>query len=404
MKAAISTPIFFVFISIPGSAASSFAPVNPPSEQSTLPVTLGQSVVALNGPWKFHVGDDPRWADPDFDDSQWETVDLKPTPQTTVPGVPIPGFVTGWEARGHPGYAGYAWYRMRLLISAADGPLALLSPEWFDNAFQVFANGRLIGAFGDFNGPVPGLYYTHPARFTLSQSGQTPEQGGSTLIAFRFYMPSASLGHGVRGGMHGPPRIGLAAAVAAGFRMEWEREYRRLASALASVMLYFLFALLTAMIFAFNRSEKILLWPLSASLFEVLKFALIFSTTQSWMSEVRLEVLILFTRVVAGCLWLLTWCAYLDLQRTRWLLKTIVAVGFCILVLIEFFTIMLRIGTPSPWLLLSVRSTAALAASYSCCPQSLPGWAGSARDDGSCPSFSHSFSILANSSGPNCNY
>ncbi|HUZ04370.1 MAG TPA: hypothetical protein VMU62_03350, partial [Acidobacteriaceae bacterium] len=104
-------------------------------------ITLGQSIVALNGPWKFHVGDDPKWADPNFDDSGWETVDLTPTPQTTLPAVPIPGFVTGWEARGHQGYAGYAWYRMRVRISGASGPLELLSPEWFDDAFQVFANG-----------------------------------------------------------------------------------------------------------------------------------------------------------------------------------------------------------------------------------------------------------------------
>jgi hypothetical protein len=34
-------------------------------------VTLGQSSAALTGPWKFHIGDDPRWADPKFDDSSW---------------------------------------------------------------------------------------------------------------------------------------------------------------------------------------------------------------------------------------------------------------------------------------------------------------------------------------------
>ena len=81
---------------------------------NVVPVALGQSVIALKGPWKFHVGDDPRWADPSYDDSQWETVDLTPTPQTTVSGVPIPGFVAGWEARGHPGYAGYAWIHVSL--------------------------------------------------------------------------------------------------------------------------------------------------------------------------------------------------------------------------------------------------------------------------------------------------
>jgi hypothetical protein len=36
--------------------------------------TLGKAVVALNGPWKFHTGDDALWAEPDFDDSSWESV------------------------------------------------------------------------------------------------------------------------------------------------------------------------------------------------------------------------------------------------------------------------------------------------------------------------------------------
>ena len=25
-------------------------------------IVLGQSIVTLNGPWKFHIGDNPRWA------------------------------------------------------------------------------------------------------------------------------------------------------------------------------------------------------------------------------------------------------------------------------------------------------------------------------------------------------
>ncbi|MGH9590146.1 MAG: hypothetical protein ACRD25_07105, partial [Terracidiphilus sp.] len=66
-----------------------------------MPVTLGHSVVSLYGPWKFHLGDNPRWADPGFDDSQWETVDLAPATQTVLGGVAPPGYVSGWTARGH---------------------------------------------------------------------------------------------------------------------------------------------------------------------------------------------------------------------------------------------------------------------------------------------------------------
>ncbi len=30
----------------------------------------------LSGPWKHHPGDDPRWADPAFDDSAWESLGM----------------------------------------------------------------------------------------------------------------------------------------------------------------------------------------------------------------------------------------------------------------------------------------------------------------------------------------
>lgn len=54
--------------------------------QHAVRVTLGQSALPLYGPWKFTVGDSPidpstgllLWAEPDFDDSRWETVDVTP--------------------------------------------------------------------------------------------------------------------------------------------------------------------------------------------------------------------------------------------------------------------------------------------------------------------------------------
>ena len=33
--------------------------------------------ILLDKGWKFHVGDNPDWARPDFDDSKWE--DIEPT-------------------------------------------------------------------------------------------------------------------------------------------------------------------------------------------------------------------------------------------------------------------------------------------------------------------------------------
>ena len=325
------------------------------SGDAVVPVTLGQSVVTLYGPWKFHVGDNPQWADPSFDDSQWETVDLTPTPQTTLPAVPIPGFVSGWTARGHAGYAGYAWYRIRVRISGASGPLALLAPQHFDSAFQVFLNGHLAGAFGKFNGSTPELSYENPAMFSLPASEYRPGPDGITLLAFRFYMSPVNLQHLGTGGMHEAPRIGLPAAAGAVYAVEWEQEYLRLSSAVAAALMYFFFALLTGMMFAFNRREKILLWPMSACILSMIYAVLIFSTDAEWLSFVRLQALIDFAVTTAWYLWMLTWWAYFGLQRKRWLQKIIIVLGIVELIQAEFFVFALHVGTASHRLIVAAQ-------------------------------------------------
>ena len=81
-------------------------------------VTLGQSAVPLCGLWKFTVGGspiDPK-TEPDFDDSKWEMVDLTPKDGASNPVKGTSGYVAGWTANGHPGYFGYAWYRIRMQV------------------------------------------------------------------------------------------------------------------------------------------------------------------------------------------------------------------------------------------------------------------------------------------------
>jgi hypothetical protein len=35
------------------------------------PTALRAAATLLDGAWRFHTGDDPRWADPNADDSSW---------------------------------------------------------------------------------------------------------------------------------------------------------------------------------------------------------------------------------------------------------------------------------------------------------------------------------------------
>src|SRR5947199_3824234 len=40
------------------------------------PPALRAAATLLDGSWRFHTGDDPRWADANIDDNRWETVDM----------------------------------------------------------------------------------------------------------------------------------------------------------------------------------------------------------------------------------------------------------------------------------------------------------------------------------------
>src|SRR5436190_5099273 len=66
------------------------------------PPALRAASTLLDGAWRFHTGDDPRWADANLDDSNWETMDLTAAPGSHDGDVGLPDYVGGWMAHGHP--------------------------------------------------------------------------------------------------------------------------------------------------------------------------------------------------------------------------------------------------------------------------------------------------------------
>src|SRR5579863_9878641 len=75
-----------------------------PVQAAPVEITLGQAAAPLFGPWKFTIGDSPLdpaigqplWAEPGFDDSHWETVDLTPKSGSFDPIGGTSGYVPGW--------------------------------------------------------------------------------------------------------------------------------------------------------------------------------------------------------------------------------------------------------------------------------------------------------------------
>ena len=233
-------------------------------------IVLGKAVVALDHPWKFHTGDDVRWAEPEFDDSHWESVDLTPPAGAHDSDVGLTGYVPGWQARGHRGYIGYAWYRIRISIESPPGEgLALSGPPYVDSAYQVFLNGRLIGEFGDFSGATPTAYGIHrPKFFPLSPADvSTAESQGSYVIAFRVWMGSLMLADPESGGIHIAPSLGTTAGADARYQaQQWENIRGYIVEPVEAV-LFWLLALVACSLIPFDRSNPAYRWLAAALVF-----------------------------------------------------------------------------------------------------------------------------------------
>jgi sigma-B regulation protein RsbU (phosphoserine phosphatase) len=122
-----------------------------------------ESVVSLDGNWRFHPGDSPssdgsfQWATPGFDDSVW------PLLQSGKP----------WSEQGYPGMGGFAWYRFTVNVPAGDKPMALLIAPSV-SSYQVFVDGKLVGGRGpDAPTTLPSPEYSFH-QFPLTASGIHP--------------------------------------------------------------------------------------------------------------------------------------------------------------------------------------------------------------------------------------
>ena len=110
----------------------------------------------LSGIWKHQIGDDPRWADPAFDDSAW-------------PGVPMP------EGAVQPG-DGFSWYRFRVRLpeNMPSEPLALMIGAFGNSqAYELFWNGKRAGVAGEPAGGVWGLLLPRPKAFPVAGYART---------------------------------------------------------------------------------------------------------------------------------------------------------------------------------------------------------------------------------------
>ncbi|MDO3416394.1 ATP-binding protein [Hymenobacter sp. BT770] len=117
-----------------------------PADTAVQPITrLPADGLLLTQGWRYHAGDDPTWARPDFDDSRWDT--LNPTrPRRELP------------TRLH---TGLGWLRLRFQLGDSLRLRALLLQTTGNGAWELYLDGQRLQRQGTLD-PAPHRVRVNP--------------------------------------------------------------------------------------------------------------------------------------------------------------------------------------------------------------------------------------------------
>ena len=232
-----------------GAAAQQGSPapaVQTPAESAPAPNAVPSAmhgVVQLDGPWRFQMGDDPRWADPSVDDSGWLQVTLGKS-------LTEQGFET---------YAGYGWYRLRIqprdlrLGSDSGAALHLLVTGHGLGQFAVYVNGVEVGHTGGMT-ESPKMYESPPLDVSLPQAAP----GQPMEVAVRSWAaPGVPVSYGLLERVEAGTPEDIADRLALATSRKWNQ------SVIAELILVFLFfgvAVLGWILYMAQRHHSEYLW------------------------------------------------------------------------------------------------------------------------------------------------
>lgn len=266
-----------------------------------------EPLVKLDGLWRFHPGDDPRWAQPGFDDSGWAAIRGD----------------KDWGAQGYKGLSGYAWYRARVVLPAGTKPLSLYIPNILTD-FQVFADGKRLQGCGA--GKMSQWADVRPVVCNLPD--QASGAGQTVTLAIRvWHLPYwASV---VGGGMGSPMLVGERGLVGSRLRSEVDRESWRETGPIVVATITLLASVAALLLFLFRRDQPEYLWfGIMSALDATLQMMNIHISFYSWTSTWHGVV----TSAVNGIDGLATMLFYFYFLRGRrnWLFWLAIAGAICL--------------------------------------------------------------------------
>jgi Stage II sporulation protein E (SpoIIE) len=201
----------------------------------------GSGAVEISGLWQFHTSDDMAWANPAYDDSRWEQIRGDDT----------------WGAQTHPGHTGFAWYRKRIEVTAADKPLAILMPP-VDDAYEVYWNGKEIGSYGKLPPHAEWWGFGHSAVFPFPVAASGNASG---VLAIRVWKSAlASVDPWTLGGLNSAPILGNRRFLAMqAMEPRYQAEQRHLPAFLMAAAI-FVAGLVALLLYLRERSQWLFLW------------------------------------------------------------------------------------------------------------------------------------------------
>jgi phosphoserine phosphatase RsbU/P len=201
-------------------------------------LTDHEPVISLDGLWRFHPGDEARWASPAFDDSAW------PLLRSDEP----------WTDQGYNQLGGFAWYRFRVQAPSPAMPLALLLPSILTD-YEVFENGVKIGRFGQMP-PHGSLRFSQSFLYPVP-----PAAAGATLqFAIRVWhhpIYATYLGGGPR---HAGAYLGKTTLLERQLELLKQERLTRVAGFFAVGLLNAVVSLTVFGLYFYRRSEREYLW------------------------------------------------------------------------------------------------------------------------------------------------
>ncbi len=282
-------------------AASRSPALSSPDQGAVVPVfdaTHFHEPRSLDGTWLVHAGDDPGFARPEFDDTDWIRFDPKESLISIFP-------------QHHPEIF---WYRLHVKVDPSQTGLALT--EWnLSRAFEVYVNGERLMDSGRFTPFVP---YTMAAR-VMKPVPDRMVRTGVLVIALRVHISANEWGVGQNPGYYAYNlTLGQQSTM---YRDNWLSIIGEHCLHWLDNLLLVLVGLVALVLFASQRRQTEYLWIFAIGALTLAQSILPVMTTFENVPFLY-EVLGSVTRLVSPYIWVSFYFSFVH-ERIGWKWKTV---------------------------------------------------------------------------------